>query len=553
MLKGVAVGSLACGLLLSAVGGTQAKKYLSFGWEFRDATAKALVANADRLADTAFDGVGIYLNGATNSVGEELKFVARGAKWEKEAFKDVLPDLKVLAKTPHLSESLLVGCFGAPVKRFAWTDDAAWENLGHSLGVVGWLTRESGIKGLWCDYEDYHGQNQFTLTDADPSWEEMQVLARKRGAQVFGPLFRENPNVRLLFCWVLTFPREYFNAPDVRAMAKGNGDLWPAFLNGILDVMPETARLIDGDEHCYRAESRQRDFHYSYAKQRTVCPQLVAPEHREKYLRQTGVSFGLYFDSYVNPAGHGWYMEPANGSRAERLRRNLLDATRLADEYVWFWGEMNTSAKWGADMRVQKSLQRRDKTWDEQIGGVNEAMRCCKDPDWGLARRLKELKAKGELVDLVSNPKCENRGEKRSLPSPYGFWKPKNETKAEFFLDETTGHGDSSSISMRNAKLGTIILDIPNVKGGDTYAVMFAAKGGPLDARVNWHTKTWWNRSQDDVGFVLGAPDADGWRTACSMVIVPEGVDVFSVLFTVKDKKNRPQIWVDDIHVVKLW
>ncbi len=550
VVSGLVLASACIAFTMSGSGGT--KKYVAFGWEYRDATAKALVANADKLKGTALDGVGIYLSGATNSVGEELKFVSLGAKWERTAFTDILPDLRRLARTPHLSESFIVG-FGAPLKRFDWRDDAAWANLGNSMSVLGWITRESGIKGLWCDYEDYHGQKQFVHGDADPSWDEMQTLVRKRGAEVFGPLFRENPKIRLLFCWVLTFPREYFNAPDVRALAKSNGDLWPAFLNGILDVMPDTALLIDGDEHCYRAESRQRDFHYSYAKQRSVCPELVAPEHREKYLRQTQVSFGLYLESYVNPAGHPWYMEPADGSRAERLRRNLLDATRLATEYVWFWGEKNVTAHWGGDFFIRERVSRADKTWDEQIGGVNEAMLSCKDVDWGLSRRLRALKKEGRLVDLVSNPKCERRGEGRLLPEPFGWWKSDSDKDGEIFLDETTGCGDRSSLSMRNSKTGVITLDIKDVKGGETYAVSFAAKGKSFSARVGWRWKGQWNRSQDDVGFVMGAPDADGWRPARSMVIVPEGADGFTVVFETTDRRQMPQIWVDNVHVYRLW
>ena len=54
----------------------------------------------------------------------------------------------------------------------------------------------------------------------------------------------------------------------------------------------------------------------------------------------------------------------------------------------------------------------------EAVPGLTEAMLCCKDADWGLERRLKSLKEKGELVDLCTNSSCEGEGDK--IPEPYG-------------------------------------------------------------------------------------------------------------------------------------
>ena len=66
----------------------------------------------------------------------------------------------------------------------------------------------------------------------------------------------------------------YFSAPDVKELMRKNEDLAPAFVDGILDAMPETATLIDGCEHSYWSLSDRSDFHIMYTKLRSVCSQL---------------------------------------------------------------------------------------------------------------------------------------------------------------------------------------------------------------------------------------------------------------------------------------
>ena len=85
----------------------------------------------------------------------------RGAKWEKDPFRPQIPVLRELTKKPQFRESFFVG-FGAPVKRLSWTDDAGWANLANSMAVLSWLAKEGGVRGQWCDHEDYYGQKQFT-------------------------------------------------------------------------------------------------------------------------------------------------------------------------------------------------------------------------------------------------------------------------------------------------------------------------------------------------------------------------------------------------------
>ena len=526
------------------------KKYISFGWEYKRLSPQAILANAEKFKATGIDGIGIYLC-ATNSAGKELTFISRGDKWEREAFLPQIPLLKKVMQLPNLSESFCVG-WGSPTKRFSWTDDAAWENLANSMSVLGWLTRETGIKGISCDLEDYYHQWQYNRLDTDPPMEELLPIVRKRGAQVFGALFRENPAIKALFYWILCFDTEYLTSPDPRALARQNGDLQPAFIDGILDVMPETARLINGDEHTYRAEAIKRDFHNSYVNQRTVCPMLVSPENRAKFMRLVQVSFAMYYDMYANDEKSFWYFPPVEGSRAEHFRRNLLDATRLADEYVWFWGEKHPSVHY-ENATIEARVRFPD-TWEEAIPGATEAQLCCKDPDWGLSRRLATLRREGKLVDLNSNPRCKagKNGDKTKLPPPYSFWKAKSDKDGKVFLDETSGCGDCTSLSLKNCKNACILYTAAKLNPGQAYAVEMSIKGNGITS-IAFQKGGNWVRGMQSVSLVKGAADADGWCTARGIVIVPPGTDSFVIKMS-GDKVNKPeQVWFDNIRVHKLW
>ena len=531
------------------------KKYISFGWEYRRLTPAMIVANAEKFKDTAIDGIGIYVN-TTNSLGQHLMFPTSGHVWEREAFRSQLDDFRRIAKTPHLSESFIVG-FHAPEKRFSWTDDAAWANLANSMAVVGWLTKKTGLKGINCDLEDYHNQKQYERQPGDPEWDELVKIARRRGAQVFGAFFRENPEAKILFFYCLTMRTAYFTTPDVRAMMRDSHDLTPAFIDGILDAMPETARFIDGDEGSYWALSGRRDFHSVYVKQRSVCPQLLSPENRAKYLRLTQTSFALYYDMYVNEKGDGiWYFPPTGGSRLETFRRNLLDATRLADEYVWLWGEKNPTIHW-ENAAIEKRVKNREVTWSEAIPGLTEAMLCCKDPDWGLRRRIKALKEKGELVNLIENPECAGEGEE--IPSPYWKWSRKDDKGAKIFLDQSTGCRAAPSLSIKGGFIRSYCTpcigtkSVSGVSQGEMFGVVFAGKGR-CSVGVRFSSGGQMAHFSDAVSIFESKPFKDGWCRYYGVVVVPPGVDSLHVLLSSRTAfDGQDQAWFDDIQVYKLW
>ena len=503
---------LAAALAASAVSraDTPRKKCIAFGWEFRFITPQQMLANAEKFKDTAIDGVGIYLM-ATNRAGQAICSAGftSGPEWDIEAFEDQIPALRKLAETDHFRDSFLK-CFDAPRKRIAWQDDAAWARIARNMGVVGRLSRLTGIRGINSDPEDYHRQDQYRRVDGEPPYDELTTIARRRGREVFGPLFREQPEARVLFYWFLTSEKSYFETPDPRAAAREKGDLWPAFADGILDALPPTARIIDGDEHAYSSDYAQRGFHVSACNQRLFAPLLLSPENRAKHALQVQTSFGLYLDMYVNDGG-AWYFGPVNGSRVEHFRRNYSDAFKLADEYVWLWGERLPTVHWeGAHVNPSVNTER---TWAEALPDLYMPMLALHDADWGLRRRKAALAAAGRLVER----------------SP-----------------------DTGRFEMECAKNGSILFAETDVSAGDTFAVSLKVRDDGAKAHVSWQDAdgNWlWGLGSTWVPFAQ--PDSDGWRAGEVFVEAPMGARRLAIGLSAGSPEGSV-VPVDALHVWKL-
>ena len=90
--------------------------------------------------------------------------------------------------------------------------------------------------------------------------------------------------------------------------------LWPAFLNGMLDSVPASMVLVDGNENYYIEGAA----YYTVAnKMRNLTGPALARSHRRTG-RSTGqmqVGFGFYLDMYINPEGNQYYGGPRRAGR----------------------------------------------------------------------------------------------------------------------------------------------------------------------------------------------------------------------------------------------
>ena len=129
---------------------------------------------------------------------------------------------------------------------------------------------------------------------------------------------------------------------------------------------------MDGCESAYRYNSVNQYLEAALAI-KGACQELVSPENRAKYRARVQVSFGIYLDAYWNPKTSPWYIDGLGGPRVARLRENLRTALRVADEYVWVYGEK--FRWWPTPNRRVK-----EQTWPEALPGCERALALARDP-----------------------------------------------------------------------------------------------------------------------------------------------------------------------------
>ena len=242
---------LALAVLSGAVPAAPAgkKAVLGYGWEFLAVGSEDVWRNREKLAAVGYDGYLLPMDRqeADGSFVRARDLLASQG-WQDADFDRCVAMFRDCLALPGLRESLAFG-FLIPKRRLAWTDDAAWANAASNAAVFARAARKAGFRGVCLDHEDYTKQTQFRLSPGDPAYAEACRLARRRGRQFFAAFFSEFPEARLLAFWLFTEWREIVRARDVvQAAEEMKGDLWHAFLNGMLDVVPPSAKFIDGNE-----------------------------------------------------------------------------------------------------------------------------------------------------------------------------------------------------------------------------------------------------------------------------------------------------------------
>ena len=547
---------------LLAAGLAEAKtKILYEGQEFRNVTPADLVAHADQFSKMPCDGVMLPMHG-TYSDGTPLHYreIAGSRKWEYESFAGQLPDLRKLAKMPCFADTALMS-FMQPPKHIDWKDDAGWAVVAHNMGLVARITKEAGLKNNYIDWEDYTGAKQFfCIKGRDPSYDECVKLARQRGREVFGAVYKAHPNLNMIFCWFLSEQRHfYFDGNDPQAECRKMGYLWPAFLNGLLDVIPPTGLVTDINEHGYRFDYRAADAYRDFFRQRGRAAELVAPENRAKFFLQHRFGCNVYPDVLVRGRTEPWYLEPVDGSRVEHFRRNMADMAEVSDNYVVSWGERYPYVVWDRKIpQTPRLTLHHDETWDVRLPGLYDGFAGIRDGEACIDWRIEQLKKKGKLVNLVRDSECKplrDVKERKFIPGVHSWYRPWQSAKAEqgvFGIDNAVGEGDHSSLCAKGVRSGMLEYRVADVKPGEWYAVKASVKGPCPYLSIEFFEHDYTVQRLAKLRVDLDAPDANGWRHAKKLVKIPLCVDSFQVNMELSQKPDDVT-WLDNLSVYRLW
>ena len=503
-------GALAAGML-SAV--PRPVKCIVSGFEIGRVSAEELLANVEALDKLPFDGVTVYVSrDLPDGTRLTRDRIMSDTNWTRENVAPLIPVLSKFRNHRSLRESLLT-FRGTTTNHLDWTDDAAWARAGDNLAVLAWLAKESGLKGLVADLEDYYKLSQFVLRKGgkDPPYAVSKALARQRGREVYGKVFAVYPEITILFYQFLTAQFRYQPHRDPEEKAREFKDLLPSFCNGVLDALPPTAKIVDGCENTgYRCEAAKGDFYKQAAFQTGAALGLISPENHGKYRSQLSVSFGLYIDGYaMTDTKSRWYRAPIDGSKLKPFADDFAQACETVDEYVWLWCQ---SGKWTDWPNNDYKYFKKWRYWEDQLPGVTKTILYTLHPERRILDERKRLTDEGKYSNLAT-------GRQKT--------------------------GTFTGVRTRRD------FSVKGVKPGERYGVIYSRTGNGEQPQVVWRKGGKWDWSLKRHVPELSLPDEDGrrWRTA--EVTVPEGADELVLQINIVQGPDET-LALSDVEIFKL-
>ena len=574
MLKKVLAGSVAfmVGAAFAWTGDVCEQKFIGHGWDLLCATPEEILENAEVFDASGLDGVAVSLKGmepGKYSWRYAQSTIATDKPWPRELLQSRIETLKKYKDHPGLRDSLLIFWI-APVKHLAWDDDAAWARFAGNVGTLAWVGKSAGMKGYMVDMEDYTDIRQYFW---DPkrdtmSYDEACKLARKRGAEIFRALFAEHRDAVVISFWFMSEAERYYaHARSPLAAARRRNDLWPSFVNGIIDAFPEEATFVDGNEHGYHGESDNNDFYVKHFNQRQGLLGLVAPENRRKYQAMLSVGFGQYLDCYIYKPSDSktWYKGPAeDGSRLTHFERNLEQAARCSSQYVWIYGEHRLWIDWkkypGSEIwktkRYVDMMSLPEPTWEKSLPGLTDAILSVKNPLAFARKKLAEYRASGESHELCREGDCRLEGcadgtiNAGRIPWGFSVYRNPGDTVGCCGIDTSVGRGDRASLAMKGVAYCNVNFTQP-AKEGECYVVSVSTQSKKGQAEVCWMKGGTWAWAESE-HFEFGEPDAEGWRTARLVVRVPRGVSKIGLLAQTSKLESDEVVRFDDFSMIRL-
>ena len=512
-------------VMLSMAELSAAKKYIFSSWELGDLTPEEILSHADAFDKTGCDGLafGMLRTLLPGADGQHHRHVIEEPRWTDEELNRFVPVFSEIAKHPSLRNSFFLVNTAPRKERLRWDDDQSWARFSDSLSAVARLAKKVGFAGVLTDFEDYWKKKQYKWRNGDPEWEIAKALARKRGAQVFGSVFKAYPEATIFSFQLLTTDTQYANCDDPVSLMEEKRDLWPSFVNGIYDVLPPTAKIVDGNESFgYFARAANNDFFRSVRDQISGVLPLVAEENRVKYRAQTSVSFGLYVDSYALPTNSPYYFGPVRGKRITHFEENLRQATKCADEYIWFWGEKGFWIDWPETVKDHNPSWRDicARTWRNKY--VNGA--------WGKIKPWNDtLDGNFDLLlKGVKNPAGCVREEYDKRKAGGAF--------KDIFISRKLNVETNGNASAR----------IVNLEVDGWYGLRVKGRGEVVRGNVYFQYHGLWRWKLGGVRFRFDNPDSEGWREGVALVRIPDGAsDIYIALDAGKDEKNRKVVFKD--------
>lgn len=420
------------------------RKLIHAGWA--DGNPASIRKNIRLMEDAApgYSGMRIFITGTDEegkTVTHRMMFGSR--KFRKEYFRSAVRDLKATDFRRFTDNFIATG---VQPGKISWFSDQDWEAVCGNFALFAEIARETGMKGLIFDSEEYTEKLWRFKNVPGKKREECIAMARERGRRFGKAIFGTYPECRLFCFFWLSLDFRYASSPE-------DAQLSAHFIDGVYDVLPPGAMIYDGMENLgYRLRSRN-DLNRAAKLFYQDFPRMLSPENRAKYYAQTRMAGALYLDAYFSlPETKSYAYWLADGKKkygtADFFRRNLQLTLEMSDEYAWTWGEGGAWWILPGSRRI---------SWEKHCPGARQALLDALHPVAAAERVVRERKR----PNLLQNPQF-GRLSGKGIPENWKLDQNKKISRGHFeFMD--------GKVIFRNVIDGSIYQTLPVIPGKEYF------------------------------------------------------------------------------------
>ena len=553
------------------------KKIIEFGWD--NPKPEYLDRNLEEIETyVPHDGMGIDVSKIiTLPNGKKIStayYNFTKIPYQKEWYEADIGHLKkVHARARHLKHNFINTTASSFTGEFDLFDDEFWDIVCQKFAIFAWMARQSGCAGIRFDLEDYGNQALWSYRPScGHSFREAWEKARSRGRQWMNAMIKEYPDITLFCFFWLDLMMGYGDDSPMRfeQLESCSAGLLVAFINGIYDVLPPEAKIVDGMESYGYGAHTLSDYLRMRALREERFPKLLTAENRLKFLAQGSFACATYMDAYIAEKGSFQkYRNNENMTMSGFFRRNFTWAVQYSDEYVWTWTECRKWFPCEYRHAWQKNILKKSPTVPGPyvgmaIPGMEDAMSYARDP-WKYAFNL--LKESKNLKNLLKNPDFEGPDGKLALkPAPdsvfykklpnWSTWQNKR-SKGTFSLAAGQGIGGSNAILLKGVTGGCAHQGI-KIDPNGAYIIRASAKiinqcGASLGAQWRDPQGKWCNHSMN-MAVPFTEDLGNGWKRATLVIRnIPEKTQYLNVMLNSRAGNAEDAALFDNVEVFSIF
>ncbi|MDD3586560.1 MAG: hypothetical protein PHQ75_05215 [Thermoguttaceae bacterium] len=464
-------------------------KMIDLSWS--NPTVDFLAKNVQDIEKSCpLDGVTVRFGGINAETGK--KFIASGAMnkspWKYESFqKDI--ELYKTIKFTKLTDNFFYTTVSPG--NAEWFSDADWAAVCGNYGIAARIAKETGMRGICFDIEEYGIKFwDFSTIKTGQSYEDAYKIARKRGQEWGKAVFAAYPEVAVLALHMMSYGNKATS-------------LTVPFFNGVMSVMPKTATLHDGLESASYHAKQATDYDRMMTLLYRQYLNRVEKSNLDVYRTQVKMAPGYYLDGiYPTKKESYWHRilvseikDDPNGF----LRRILMSGVKVADEFVWIYGEKGA---WWKGTSFQ--------TWEERSPGITAAVLSVKDPySLDLSTR----------VNLMKNPEFKEKKKN------WSFWQIEQEKKGTTVPGK--GFEQEGLLKIQGVTSGCFTQQIA-VEPGKTYLFRVTARyetatSGFCSGTIAFMDKNKvWNNMSAKQNMMFMQKEQGAWSTKLICFTVPQ-------------------------------